>query len=127
MTVSSQTRIQLFASVAAVVALGCGHASPTPSPTDASGTYANSSGAVLVVTNASNDVGFDFHLVINSDDACTGVDYKGSATYSAPGQATSGSNDVFKKSVNSIRMEPSVEMIGMECARVMDVEFARQR
>jgi hypothetical protein len=73
------------------------------------------------------DKGFDFHLVIKSEDDCNGVDYSGAVTFNEPNKATNDQADLFKLDEGRVRFEPATEMIGMDCARVLEVEFSKQK
>jgi hypothetical protein len=99
---------------------------PAAAPTDYSGTYKNSGGATLTIQNFAADKGFDFHLVIKSEDDCNGVDYSGTVKLTEPNKATNDQADLFKLDAGRVNFEPGTEMIGMDCARVLDVEFSKQ-
>jgi hypothetical protein len=99
---------------------------PAAPPADYSGTYKNSGGATLTIQNFVGDKGFDFHLVIKSEDDCNGVDYSGTVKLTEPNKATNDQADLFKLDAGRVNFEPGTEMIGMDCARVLDVEFSKQ-
>ena len=100
---------------------------PAAPPMDYNGTYKNSGGATLTIQNFVGDKGFDFHLVIKTEDDCNGVDYSGTVKVTEPNKATNDQADLFKLDEGRVHFEPATEMIGMDCARVLDVEFSKQQ
>ena len=92
---------------------------------DYSGTYKNSGGGTLTVSNYEAGKGFDFKLVIASSDACDTVNYSDKATLSDAKNAKSGSGGTFVLSGDAIKFEPSTEQIGMDCARLIDTAFKK--
>ena len=95
--------------------------------TDYAGTYDNSGGATLTIKNFEAEKGFDFQLVIKSEDDCNGVDYSGAVKFTEPNTAKNDQEDTFKLDAGRIDFEPAVEQIGMDCARVLEVGFAKQK
>ncbi|MEZ4454120.1 MAG: hypothetical protein R3B09_31990 [Nannocystaceae bacterium] len=102
---------------------------PPAAGASVAGTY--TSGAVtLAITNVSA-AQFDFHVsspaAKGDDDGCGGLDYKGTARFDAsdPAKATTEFDGSMRFAAGSVTFEPSMEMIGNECARSLDVEFKR--
>jgi hypothetical protein len=134
-------RILILALTPAVVACASNkpaeNATPTPTPTTEKtpaveapkydGTYTNGEGATLTIRNFAADTGFDFQLKISSANDCNGVDYSDTVEFTEANSASKDGEDVFKLDNGAINFEPSVSMIGMECARVIHVEFAKQK
>ncbi len=96
-------------------------------PMDYNGTYENSGGATLTIKNFVGDKGFDFQVVIKSEDDCNGVDYSGTVKLTEPNKATNDQDDLFKLDEGRVHFEPATDMIGMDCSRVLDVEFSKQQ
>lgn len=94
---------------------------------DRSGVYTNGGGATLTISKYVANGGFAFKLVIKSKDDCDLVDYSGTAKFSGPTKATSDKDDAFTLKGQIIAMEPSVDMIGMACARVIHVDFTKKK
>jgi hypothetical protein len=104
-----------------------GAGEPVAPPMDYNGTYENSGGATLTIQNFAGDKGFDFHLVIKTEGDCNGVDYTGAVKFTEPNKATNDQEDLFKLDEGRVHFEPAMDMIGMDCARVLEVEFSKQK
>lgn len=100
---------------------------------DYSGTY-TSGDATLTIRNFVAGKGFGFNLEIvgnGSGEECDGVDYSGSVKFTEPNKATNESEDhpyeydLFKFDGGRVHFEPSINMIGMDCARQLDVDFTK--
>ncbi len=96
-----------------------------PAVVDYNGEYTNGDGGTLTITDFDADEGFLFRLTIEGGEACDGVDYESSAKFGAPGKASNPDEDSFVFDKGKIKFEPSTSMIGMDCARVIHVEFAK--
>ena len=113
------------------LATACGASSSTTAdtpPADGSshnGTYANADGAVTI-TNANPGAGFDFQLKLTSPEACSGVAYSGSATFTNSAKAKSAQGDAFSFAGRALTLEPATSQIGMACARVIDTGFRKK-
>lgn len=99
---------------------------PAATPVDYNGAYKNSGGATLTIRNFVAATGFEFHLTIKSDDDCNGVDYSAAVKFTAPDKASNDAEDAFRLNQGAVNFEPSTEMIGMDCARVIDTEFKKK-
>ena len=138
-TQTSRLLLQLV--LLSAVGVACGSAppaveSPTPATVEApsapaaddyNGTYTTGDGATLTITNYVADKSFNFQLTIKSDDDCDGVDYKEAATFSKPGFADSNSGGKFDffQEQETLKFEPDVAMIGMECARTITTAYTK--
>ncbi|PKN55001.1 MAG: hypothetical protein CVU56_23550 [Deltaproteobacteria bacterium HGW-Deltaproteobacteria-14] len=99
---------------------------PAAAPVDYNGAYKNSGGATLTIRNFVATKGFEFQLTIKSDDDCDGVDYSAAVKFTAPDKASNGDEDAFILKQGAVNFEPSADMIGMDCARVIDTEFKKK-
>jgi len=102
-------------------------AKPAATTVSYDGVFTNGDGATLTLSSFVAKKGFKFSLKIVSKDDCNGVAYKGAAAFNGENLAKSKGDDSFKFHKGSIHMEPSIDMIGMGCARVLHVEFARKK
>jgi|GEM_PF-2493892 len=93
---------------------------------DYAGTYSNGDGGTLTISNVVAGKSFDFKLVMTGPEACASVDYKGTANFGEGATAKSEGGDSFTMGQGSIKAEPSTEMIGMDCARAISVDFKKQ-
>lgn len=93
------------------------------------GLYKNGSDeAVLVITNYIERKGFDYQLMLHGPDECQGVEYAGSAFFDSDNHAKSDlenemESDNFTIKSWGILMEPATSMVGMECLRMLNLEF----
>ncbi len=94
---------------------------------DYAGTYTNGGGAVLVISGFDATKGFTFHLRIKSKDDCDTVNYGDTVAFAGSDKATNTRGDVFKLKEGAVDFEPSVEMAGMDCIRVIDTSFVKQK
>lgn len=93
-------------------------------PTSYNGTYGNGAGGRLVVRNFVAGASFSFELKISAENACDGVAYQGKATLSGGGAATTEQGGSMRLHGGTINFEPATELIGMDCARVLDTAFS---
>jgi len=98
-----------------------------PAKTSLEGTYVNGGGATLKLAKVVADTGFSFDLTIKSDDDCDGVSYSAEVKFTKPTEASNDEGDLFKIEGAKLHFEPSMEMVGMDCARVFDVDFSRAK
>jgi len=94
------------------------------------GSYSNASGK-LIITNYAADKGFYYRVMFDNPEDCEGVDYEGTATFDSKNHAVSSDDpyerDEFTFKGKKLKFEPNMSMIGMECARVLDVEFVKEK
>ncbi len=94
---------------------------------DPAGKY-TSDAVTLTISNVTK-TGFDYEVSSPSadgeDDPCGGISYKGSGTFdeSDPTKATTDNEGTLSFSAGSVNFEPSMEMIGNDCARQIDTKF----
>jgi hypothetical protein len=101
--------------------------SPTTAPVSYDGTFTNGGGATLVISSYVAAKGFDFAIKIQTEDACDSVDYKGSVEFTDPTTARNEDEDLFRLKPGTVHFEPALSMIGMDCARVLHVDFQPQK
>ncbi|TNF31791.1 MAG: hypothetical protein EP329_11845 [Deltaproteobacteria bacterium] len=117
-----------------LIAVGSAGASAVAAPADKAapakpsleGTYKNGGGATLTVRSVVADKGFKFDLSVTSEDDCNGVSYSGEVKFTKPNEATNDEGDSFKVDGAKLHFEPAMDMIGMDCARVFDVDFSKK-
>ena len=96
---------------------------------DPAGKY-TSDAVTLTISNVTK-TGFDYEVSSPSadgeDDPCGGISYKGAGTFdgSDPTKATTDNEETLSFSAGSVNFEPSMEMIGNDCARQIDTKFDR--
>ena len=94
------------------------------------GTFKNSNGCILVISNLTEGVGFDYQLTCGAYPGCEGLDFSGTATITSSSKATGGFDEYdpmqFELQGEKIYFSPSLEMTGMNCSDNFDSEFLRQ-
>jgi hypothetical protein len=106
---------------------------PTENVTPTNGVYTNNEGGLVTISNVSAE-GFDFKFThadpkIDEFPDCTAIDYKASVTFDKDNQttATNDIEDLFKFNQGGFHFEPSMEMIGMDCMRIFNLEFVKEK
>ena len=104
-------------------------AKPEAKAADFAGTYTSEN--VTLAIPKMDPKTFDFHVSSPSsddeDDPCGGIDYKGTATFdtSDPTKATTEFEGHMRFAAGAVNFEPSMEMIGNDCSRRIDVDFKK--
>jgi hypothetical protein len=93
-----------------------------------SGTYTNSDGGTLVVSNFNAGQGFTYKLTYSGTSRCGGIELTGTATLNSNTTATSGENEssnTFRLDNDQLIFEPNMYEIGIECQKVFDTNFVK--
>lgn len=96
-----------------------------------SGTYKNSSGAVLVISNYGEGVSFDYKLTYGGTSSCSGIELAGKANLNSNTTANAGDDKdnpiTFELNGNKIIFTPSCcdGMVGMDCLKFFDSDFKK--
>lgn len=99
------------------------------------GSYYNGEGGWVRISNYRMNDGleymFDFQFVVsNGDENCNGIVYDGNGidngNFTASELGGESSNFKFSKDYSSVNFEPSLDMIGMDCARSLNTKFVKQ-
>ena len=89
------------------------------------GVYTNG-GGTITITNMVAGKGFDFEVSLDAPEACSGVGYSDSATFSDANTAQSAVGDRFTFTGARLKAEPAMSAIGMDCARRINVDFSKK-